>query len=297
MRIEDDHLSGAAVLTERALDYLFALADREYSSSDDFLSFLRKECLKLSESQKSMVSLRRELSHVMCMVEKAKKEKETEKRKKKEKRKGKRKGRETEEILEELKQVLRQSAAERLHSLREAETRIIQTGTSLIKEGSLLLTHSRSSTVEKILLHAYQKKWFRVIVTESRPNFEGNLLAEILGKAGIPVTLIVDAAASVFNPDVVLVGADSITPEYVINKIGTRFLAACFPTYVACSTNKFTEEEVIIEERDPAEVLTEQYENVTIRNYYFDRTPLKFIAGFITEHGILTPEKVKSYFH
>ncbi|KYK33923.1 MAG: hypothetical protein HXS46_19265 [Theionarchaea archaeon] len=286
MRIEDDHLSGAAVLTERALDYLFTLADREYPSVDDFLSFLRKECLKLSESQKSMVSLRHELSHVMCSVEKAKEEKE----------KGKRK--ETEEILEELKQVLRQSATERLHCLREAEITIIQTGTSLIKEGSLLLTHSRSSTVEKILLHAYQKKSFHVIVTESRPNFEGNLLAEVLGKAGIPVTLIVDAAASFFNPDVVLVGADSITPEYVINKIGTRFLAACFPIYVACSANKFTEEEVIIEEKDPAEVLTEQYENVTIRNYYFDRTPLKLIAGFITEHGILTPEKVKSlYFH
>ncbi len=271
MNIEDDNISGAAILTERALNYLYSLIDREYSSKDDFLSFLEKECLRLSESQKSMISLRNELSYVL-------------------------KGAEKGETLEEAKQKLKESVEERLCFIKETEATITQLGVSLITEGSQVLTHSRSSTVEKVLFRAYQEKSFDLIVCESRPNYEGRLLAEAFGKAGVPVTLVVDSAASFFNPDIVLVGADSITPDHVINKVGTRFLASCFPVYVACSANKFTTEDVVIEEKDPKEVLEEPYKNVSVRNYYFDRTPLTCMTGFITEYGILTPQEVKSLF-
>jgi translation initiation factor eIF-2B subunit delta len=271
MDIEKDSISGAAVLTERALNHLYNLSSVEYSSRKEFLSFIRKECSKISESQKSMISLRNELFFVLKAAEGA-------------------------ETLEEAKENLEKSILDRLQFLKDTETAIIEYGITLIRKGATILTHSRSSTVEKILFSAYKKTPFDVVVTESRPNCEGRLLAEALGRDGIPVTFIVDAAASFFTPDLVLVGADSVTPHYVINKIGTKFLAACFPTYVACATNKFTTEDLFIEEKDPEEVLEQEYENVTVRNYYFDRTPLDLVKGFITEYGIFTPEKVKSLF-
>jgi translation initiation factor eIF-2B subunit delta len=271
MDIEKDNISGAAVLTERALTYLYDLSREKYSSKDEFLSLIRKECLKISESQKSMISLRNELSLVLKAAEEA-------------------------ETLEGARKNLEKSIHDRLQFLKDTETAIIEYGVTLIRKGVTILTHSRSSTVEKILLSAYEKTPFHIVVTESRPNCEGRLLAETLGRNGIPVTLIVDAAASSFFPDLVLVGADSVTPHHIINKIGTKFLAACFPTYVACTTNKFTTEDVPIEEKDPREVLEQEYENVTVRNYYFDRTPLDLVKGFITEYGIFTPEKVKSLF-
>lgn len=271
MDIEDDNLSGAAVLTEKALTHLDALAKKEYSSQEEFLSTMKKECLHLVQSQKSMASLKNELLHVLRNAEKG-------------------------ETLEEAKKLVTQSVKERLQFLKKAEIKIIQYGTSLIREGSTVLTHSRSSTVEKILINAYLKIPFHIVVTESRPNCEGRLLAETLSAKGIPLTFIVDTAATLFNPDLVLVGADAVTPHYVINKIGTKFLAASFPTYVACSTNKFTKKRVAIEEKNPEEVLKkeEKYKNVQVKNYYFDGTPLNCIKGFITEYGILPPEKVKS---
>lgn len=272
MKIEDDNLSGAAVLTEKALTYLNTLTDKEYSSREDFLSTMKKECLRIVKSQKSMVSLRNEFSHVLRDADKG-------------------------ETLEEVQTLVKQSVKERLQFIKKAETKIIQYGTSLIREGSTVLTHSRSSTVEKILTNAYLRMPFHIVVTESRPACEGRLLAETLSEKGIPSTFIVDTAAALFNPDLVLVGADAVTPHYVINKIGTKFLAATFPTYVACSTNKFTKKRVTIEEKNPEEVLKkdEKYKNVQVKNYYFDGTPLNYVKGFITEYGILPPEKVKSF--
>jgi translation initiation factor 2B subunit (eIF-2B alpha/beta/delta family) len=271
MNIEDDNLSGASILTERALTYIYKLADKKYSTRDEFLSALKKECLSIARSQKSMVSLQNELSRVLKSAEKG-------------------------EDLVKAQSNAKICAKERLQFLKKAETNIIYYGISLIREGCTVLTLSRSSIVEKILVHAYEKIPFFVIVSESRPNYEGRLLAESLNDKEIPVTLIVDAAATLFSPDIVLVGADSVTPNFLINKVGTKFLATSFPTYVACCTNKFTKKKIMIEEKDPDEVLPggDRYENLHVKNYYFDGTPLDCIRGFITEYGILSPEKVRS---
>lgn len=269
MEIADDNLSGAAVLTEKALAHIYTLADQEYSSPEDFLAAIKKECLHMVQSHRSMISLQNELYHIVKIAEKG-------------------------ETVEAVKELVKQSVKERLQFLKKAEATIIQHGATLIKEDYTVLTHSRSSTVEKILIYASERFHFHIIVTESRPNYEGRLLAESLGKKGIPVTFIVDAAVTLFRPNLVIVGADSVTPHYVINKIGTKFLAALFPTYVAYTTTKFTRREVTIEEKNPEEVLRGTYKNVQVKNYYFDGTPLDFVKGFITEYGILTPEKVRS---
>lgn len=269
MRIEDDNLSGAAVLTEKALNYLCDLADNFYPSYDVFLSSLKKECQNLAQSHESMISLKNELSLVLKSTEKS-------------------------HTLEEAQKTLKNITKERIQFLKNAETTTVQYGTSLIKENATVLTHSRSSAVEKILMCAHQKTSFHLIVTESRPNREGTLLAQTLAEKGIPVTLIVDAAATLFSPDVVLVGADSITPTHVVNKIGTKFLASSFNTFVVCTSSKFTTQDVTIEEKDPREVLKESHKNITVKNYYFDRTPLDYFKGFITEYGIKTPQEIRS---
>jgi translation initiation factor 2B subunit (eIF-2B alpha/beta/delta family) len=66
-----------------------------------------------------------------------------------------------------------------------------------------------------------------VIVCESRPLCEGVAMARRLAAAGIDVTLITDAQAGVFveQSDVVLLGADAVTPDGIVNKVGSRLLA------------------------------------------------------------------------
>jgi hypothetical protein len=66
-----------------------------------------------------------------------------------------------------------------------------------------------------------------VIVCESRPLCEGVTLARRLAAAGLDVTLVTDAQAGVFvrEADAVLLGADAVTPQGVVNKAGSLLLA------------------------------------------------------------------------
>jgi translation initiation factor 2B subunit (eIF-2B alpha/beta/delta family) len=71
------------------------------------------------------------------------------------------------------------------------------------------------------------KPGLSVIVCESRPLNEGIVMAQRLAAAGVDVTLITDAQASVFieESDLVLLGADAVTPAGVVNKVGSKLLA------------------------------------------------------------------------
>lgn len=66
-----------------------------------------------------------------------------------------------------------------------------------------------------------------VIVCESRPLCEGVVMAQRLAAAGLQVTLITDAQAGAFveEADLVLLGADAVTPAGVVNKVGSKLLA------------------------------------------------------------------------
>src|SRR5262249_53326689 len=115
----------------------------------------------------------------------------------------------------------------------------------LIHEGASVLTHSRSSTVLTALLEAKQAgRSFTVVATESRPMLEGRSLAASLSSKNITVTLIADGAAALAMSkiDIVLLGADKLTPRDVINKIGSRMVALAarernLPVYVLCDTS------------------------------------------------------------
>jgi translation initiation factor 2B subunit (eIF-2B alpha/beta/delta family) len=181
---------------------------------------------------------------------------------------------------------------------------------NLIDEGSTVLTHSHSSAVANAL-HAAARlgKRFSVVATESRPILEGRALAENLLKAGIDVTVIVDAAADAMigHADLVMVGADYITPDVAINKIGTRSIALAagglaVPFYCVCDTSKFIGHEGApthiyelerLDRHSPEEVWPKAPAGIKILNRYFDSTPLELVSSVVTEIGLLDERKVR----
>ncbi|MBW2146234.1 MAG: translation initiation factor eIF-2B [Deltaproteobacteria bacterium] len=164
-----------------------------------------------------------------------------------------------------------------------------------------ILTHSRSRTVIDALIR-WSAPGRRVVITESRPMNEGFHTARELAQANLAVTLITDAQAGLFVPQVeaVLVGADSVLRcGSIINKAGTLLLALAahrfgVPVYVACETLKFrissTEGEPGLEEKDPGEVAAQEGIGFTVRNIYFDITPPDLLTGIVTEAGVQSPE-------
>lgn len=177
---------------------------------------------------------------------------------------------------------------------------------SLIREGSKVLTHSRSSTVLQALLEARRAgKQFKVIATESRPMLEGRKSAHELSSEGIHVTVIADAAASLFieSADLILVGADRITPGHIVNKVGTKMIALAarergVPIYAVCETSKFVAADyfadVIRDQRDPSELWPDAPEGVVVQNRYFETIPLVFFTGFVTERGALSDSEASA---
>jgi len=166
-----------------------------------------------------------------------------------------------------------------------------------------------------------------VYVTETRPRSQGaKLTAWELGQAGIPHTVIADAAAGYFfqrgEIDCVLVGADRIAANGdVANKVGTYPLAVMakrhgVPLYVAAPRSTFDLSTpdgaaIPIEERSEDEVLcvwgltkggaVEQVrvtpEGTSAKNPAFDVTPASLVSQFITEAGLLepTPERLADF--
>lgn len=197
-----------------------------------------------------------------------------------------------------------QACREFLRRMKASAAKAATRAATLISDGDAVLTHSFSSTVLGALRRAAaQGKRVRVIVTESRPVNEGVALARELARVGIPARLIVDAAAAswVRESHLVLVGADAISPEGVVNKIGTAALALAarhsgVPVYAVATADKFVPSGYRLPPepaRDPHEVLAGDLPGVTVANYYFEVTPLELLTGVITEAGVRTADMLQ----
>jgi methylthioribose-1-phosphate isomerase len=177
----------------------------------------------------------------------------------------------------------------------------------LLAPGASALTHCNTGALatggQGTALGALQEAWSRgllrhVFVDETRPLLQGaRLTAWELAAAGIPHTVVADAAAGLFlaagEVDCVLVGADRIAANGdTANKIGTYPLAVladrhAVPFIVVAPTSTVdletpTGAEIPIEERDPSEVST----RFAARNPAFDVTPAELISAIVTEHGV-----------
>jgi methylthioribose-1-phosphate isomerase len=191
-------------------------------------------------------------------------------------------------------------------------------GEKLIADGDGILTHCNAGalataghgTALGVIRSAVSNgKRVHVYADETRPLLQGaRLTAWELQKDGIPVTLQSDGMAAVLMASgkiqKVIVGADRIAKNGdTANKVGTYSVAVLakahgIPFYVAAprSTIDLSIESgasIPIEMRDAGEMRSFQGvasapADVDAFNPAFDVTPAEYIAGIITEVGVLT---------
>jgi len=181
---------------------------------------------------------------------------------------------------------------------------IAKYGSRLIKNNYIIYTHCHSSTVEAILERAKKEgKRFEVHVTETRPNYQGRITATNLARRGIRVRYFVDSAAliAIKNADLMLIGADLITPfGEVANKIGSGLFAKVanmldIPVYVAAHALKFDAKATYgmissMESRGAKEVWRHHPKNIRIANPAFEFIDKENITSIISEFGLVSPE-------
>lgn len=165
--------------------------------------------------------------------------------------------------------------------LDRAMPEVVRHAAKLLNEARTVLTHSHSVTVERTLLE--EGRDVRVLVTESLPVGEGRTLARRLQEAGLEVKVVADAEMyrTMAEVDLVVTGADAVTPEWVVNKVGTALLALAArewgrPFAVLCTCDKWVGEGW----RAPAGGL-------------FEPTPLGWVTWVVSEDGPVEAEEMK----
>ncbi|XVE71968.1 hypothetical protein DITRI_Ditri11bG0000700 [Diplodiscus trichospermus] len=131
-----------------------------------------------------------------------------------------------------------------------ADKVIVKHAVTKIQDGDVLLTYGASSAVEMILLHAHELgKQFRVVVVDSRPKLEGQLLLRRLVRRGLSCTYTHVNAVSCIMHEVtrVFLGASSVLSNgTVYSRVGTACVAMVshafrVPVLVCCEAYKFHE--------------------------------------------------------
>ena len=188
--------------------------------------------------------------------------------------------------------------------LDHAHERIAGTFLKDAPDRASIMTLSHSEAVLACLRLLDEKgRLDRVYVMESRPLFEGRVLAETLAEGGIGVTILTDALgpSQMSRADLALIGADSVLRDgSVVNKVGSFSLALAAqtyqkPFYVACETLKFDARYTKATwpgspPRDPSEVWESPREGVEIDNRYFEAVPAELVTRVVSERGGYAPD-------
>jgi ribose 1,5-bisphosphate isomerase len=205
--------------------------------------------------------------------------------------------------VKKFKESVIRSENEYLKRMGEDIAKLKEYGASMLSDGMLVITHCHSSTVTGVIKEAHrQGRDLKVVACETRPRYQGRITAAELARAGLDVTISVDMGISKFmkKADIVLVGADAINSTGdLINKVGTRALAhlakdysvsffSCAETYKYDPLTLYGVRERI-EERSPKEVWERAPKKVKVSNPAFDVTASRYINGYITEAGVVSP--------
>ncbi|KAL7747696.1 translation initiation factor eIF-2B subunit alpha [Sorochytrium milnesiophthora] len=229
------------------------------------------------------------------------------------------------------KEVLVKRGREFVESAPSFREKIADIGLPFIQDDAVILIHSYSRVVMRLLQHAAAaNRRFSVYVTESRPSHSGVKAVRSLRKLGIPAQLILDSAVGymIEKVDLVLVGAEGVCETGgIINHIGTYQVAIVArerrkPFYVVTESFKFVRryplgqydlgiQETIsalkVDEHDGLELYGESGDaadgdGTTIypqlvaemeqRNPLLDYTPPSYITLLFTDKGVLTPSGV-----
>jgi methylthioribose-1-phosphate isomerase len=197
-------------------------------------------------------------------------------------------------------------------------------GAVLIHDGDTVLHHCNTGalatvdygTALGVVRAAFEQgKQFHMLLDETRPRLQGaRLSAWELEQLGVSYDILPDTAAGFYMQKgeikLVLVGADRIAANGdFANKIGTYQIAVLakensIPFYTVAPTSTVdlslkTGAEIPIEERSKAEVIA-PYGNPLVpahfhaRNPAFDVTPNRYLAGIVTENGIVRPPFIEN---
>ncbi|XP_010440992.1 PREDICTED: translation initiation factor eIF-2B subunit delta-like isoform X3 [Camelina sativa] len=200
-----------------------------------------------------------------------------------------------------------------------ADMVIVKHAVTKIRDGDVLLTYGSPTAVEMILLHAHElKKKFRVLVVDSRPKLEGQLLLRRLIKRGISCTYTHINAISYIMHEVtkVFLGASSVLSNgTVYSRVGTAcvaMVASAFrvPVLVCCEAYKFHERVQLdsicsnelgdpnaiskVHGREDINYLDGLTNNANLQflNLMYDATPSDYISMIITDYGMVPPTSV-----
>lgn len=184
----------------------------------------------------------------------------------------------------------------------ESQDRINELVFNLIENNSKIFTHCHSTNVIKALIYAKEHgKIFSIYNTETRPLFQGRKTAKELSKAGIKVTNFVDDAADIAlkQVDLVLLGADALLEDSVINKVGSGMISELaknhkVPVYIVADSWKYSHKSVKLEQRDFKEVWNPKQNKIHVENPAFEAIDLRYITGIITELGLMSYKKFLS---
>jgi len=161
-------------------------------------------------------------------------------------------------------------------------------------QGGKILTMSYSGTVMSTILRQMTENEIVVYVTESQPMGEGALTAKKLASHRVHVKMIPDSMVGsiVDEIDCCIVGADAVTRQGVVNKVGTRSMAAtCMAAgksfYVLCSELKIADIASIDLVRT-----TKVHDGFTDITQKFEVTPYELVDTIVTNKRVLSPNSL-----
>lgn len=187
---------------------------------------------------------------------------------------------------------------------------------ALIPNHGTILTQCFGETIIGTVMRGARKqnKEFRVFCAETRPYLQGaRLTSSCFGEMGFETKVITDNMVAYAMEregiDLFTSAADTIARDgHIANKIGT-FQAAILAKYFGIpyfvtgipDKDKRTGEDIVIEMRDPEQVLCYRGIPNTLPQVgaiypSFDVVPPHLISGVVTDQGIYSPYDLNTYF-
>lgn len=186
----------------------------------------------------------------------------------------------------------------------------------LFPDQGVVMTQCFGETIVGMMLAECRRqgKTVRFITPETRPYLQGaRLTASVISEMGFEVHVITDNMPAWImgreGVDLFTSAADIITMDgHVVNKVGTFQIALAaahhgIPYFVTGAPNREhpTAQDVVIEERDPEQVLSHFGIKVTapgVQAYYpaFDITPPHLCSGVVTPKGVFSPFALSNYY-
>ncbi|XP_007033339.2 PREDICTED: translation initiation factor eIF-2B subunit delta isoform X2 [Theobroma cacao] len=160
-----------------------------------------------------------------------------------------------------------------------ADKVIVKHAVTKIRDGDVLLTYGASSAVEMILLHAHELgKQFRVVVVDSRPKLEGQLLL-LYSRVGTACVAMVAHALHV--PVLVCCEAYKFHERVQLDSICSNELGN--PDAISKVSGR--------EEISYLDGLVNS-DNLQLLNLIYDATPSDYVSMVITDYGMVPPTSV-----